>query len=71
VEFVSLFILKPKVAKELTKMRAGNEHLTNIVLFFISNYDVVHDHNISLSSSRVDASLLGDILCINGDFKKK
>jgi hypothetical protein len=71
VEFVSLFILKSILTKELTKMRAEFEHVTNIIPFFIGDYDVVYNHNISLSLPMVEACVLGDILHKNEYFKKK
>jgi hypothetical protein len=71
VDFVSLFILKSILTKELTKMRAECEHVTNIVPFFISDYDVVYNHNISLSLSMVESCVLGDIFHKNEYLKKK
>jgi len=68
---VSLFILKSILTKELTKMRAVCENVTNIVLFFISDYDVMYNHNIPLSLSIVESCVLGDILVKNEYFKKK
>ena len=50
-------------------MRAGCEHVTNIVLLFISDYDVMQDHNISLSLSMIETCVLGDILHKNECFK--
>jgi len=55
----------------LTKMRAVCENVTNIVLFFISDYDVMYNHNIPLSLSIVEACVLRDILDKNEYFKKK
>ena len=68
---MSLFILKSKLTKELTKMRSECEHVTNLVLFFIGDYDVLYNHNISLSLSMVETCMLGDILDKNEYFKKK
>jgi hypothetical protein len=52
-------------------MRAECEHVTNIVPFFISDYDVVYNHNISLSLSMVESCVLGDIFHKNEYLKKK
>jgi len=52
-------------------MRAVCENVTNIVLFFISDYDVMYNHNIPLSLSIVESCVLGDILVKNEYFKKK
>jgi len=52
-------------------MRAECEDVTIIVLFFIGDYDVLHNHNISLSLSMVESCVLGDILHKNEYFKKK
>ena len=71
MDFVSLFILRSKLTQELTKMRSECEYVTNPVLFFIGDYDVVYNHNISLSLSIVEAYVLGDILDKNEYFKKK
>jgi len=68
---VSLFILRSKLTKELTKMRSECEHVTNPVLFFIGDYDVMYNHNISLSLYMVETCVLGDILHKNEYFKKK
>ena len=68
---MSLFILKSKLTKELTKMRSECEHVINLVQFFIGDYDVLYNHNISLSLSMVETCVLGDILDKNEYFKKK
>ena len=52
-------------------MGAGCEHVTNIVLLFISDYDVMYNYNISLSLSIVEMCVLGDILHKNEYSKKK
>lgn len=69
---MSLFILKSKLTKELTKMRAECEDVTIIVLFFIGDYDVLHNHNISLSVSMVESCKCAwSYLHKNEYFKKK
>jgi len=65
---VSLFILRSKLTQELTKMRSECEYVTNPVLFFIGDYDVMYNHNISLSLSMVETCVLGDILHKNEPF---
>jgi hypothetical protein len=52
-------------------MMVSSEHVTNIVLFYIIDYDTIHDHNISLLLSMVEATLLGDKLNINENLKEK
>lgn len=54
---MSLFILISILTKELTKMRSECEDVTNIVLFLSSGYDVMHNHNISLSVSVVESCM--------------